>query len=74
MTTEQKEYNGHPSRAHWNVALWFGNDYGLYRLALACKSGKELLERCKETGFVKTPDGYTLTERLCQHAWECVNE
>jgi len=24
-------YNGWPNRAAWNVALWIGNDEGLYR-------------------------------------------
>jgi hypothetical protein len=28
------EYNGHKNWTHWNVALWLGNDEGLYRLAL----------------------------------------
>lgn len=29
-------YNGHKNWNHWNVALWIGNDEGLYRLALDC--------------------------------------
>jgi hypothetical protein len=29
MTTQ--EYNGWTNRETWNVALWFGNDYGLYQ-------------------------------------------
>ena len=27
-------YNGHKNYTHWNVALWIGNDEGLYHLAL----------------------------------------
>lgn len=31
------EYNGHHCWNCWNVALWIGNDEGLYRAALECK-------------------------------------
>jgi hypothetical protein len=31
-----KPYNGHHCRNCWNVALWIGNDYGLYQAALEC--------------------------------------
>ena len=31
-----KPYNGHRSWNAWNVALWIGNDEGLYNLALEC--------------------------------------
>jgi hypothetical protein len=31
-------YNGHHCWNCWNVALWIGNDEGLYRAALDCKS------------------------------------
>lgn len=31
-----KAYNGHRSWNAWNVALWIGNDEGLYRLAMRC--------------------------------------
>ena len=67
-----KKYNGHPSYNHWNVALWFANDYGLYRLAIQCKTGRELMERCDDIGFHKTPDGVRLNERLCGHALRCL--
>lgn len=62
---KSKGYQGHKSRAAWNVALWIGNDEGLYRPALACmrrartkdKAARELLECLPE----KTPDGYPYT-------------
>jgi len=28
-------YNGHPSKAAWNVAQWIAGDEGLYRLAVS---------------------------------------
>ena len=31
-----KPCNGHRSWNAWNVALWIGNDEGLYNLALEC--------------------------------------
>ena len=30
-----KPYNGHRSWNAWNVALWIGNDEGLYRFAIS---------------------------------------
>lgn len=33
-----KPYNGHHCWNCWNVSLWIGNDEGLYRAALDCKS------------------------------------
>jgi len=27
-------YNGHKNWTHWNVALWLGNDEGLYNMAM----------------------------------------
>jgi len=69
-----KTYNGHPSWAHWNVALWFAGDEGLYRMALGCKTGKQLLELCNDIGFYKTPDGARLNERLCAHALQCLRD
>jgi hypothetical protein len=48
------EYNGHRSRNAWNVALWIGNDEGLYNLALRC------LKRAKDYKRVKrTPERVT---------------
>jgi len=31
-----KSYNGHRSWNAWNVALWIGNDEGLYSVAINC--------------------------------------
>ena len=28
-------YNGHRNWTHWNVALWLGNDEGLYNAAMS---------------------------------------
>lgn len=58
-------YNGHKNRNHWNVALWIGNDEGLYRLALDCMrlagtkdaAAQAFVETMREGGFSKTPDG-----------------
>ena len=64
-----KPYNGHRSWNAWNVALWIGNDEGLYRLALDCKRRTSNV-RAASLIFLKymgegakTPDGarYNLT-------------
>lgn len=58
MTT----YNGHRSWNAWNVALWIGDDEGLYNLALDClrqakgnrrKAARLMLQDLPE----RTPDG-----------------
>jgi len=61
MTT----YNGHKNRNYWNVALWIGNDEGLYRMALDClriartkdEAAKAFVQTMHECGVSKTPDG-----------------
>lgn len=58
------EYQGHRSRAAWNVALWVGNDEPLYRRAVELKrkfgvarAAHKLLDELPE----RTPDGYRYT-------------
>lgn len=58
---KDKTYNGHKNWTYWNVALWIGNDEGLYRFALdlkhkygTVKAAKVFVENCVPN---KTPDG-----------------
>ena len=67
---KKQEYNGWFNRATWNVALWLGNDEGVYRAAVAAAKAV----RGRLTGSVaegicrelfpegKTPDGDKLND------------
>ena len=56
-------YNGHRSWNAWNVALWIGNDEGLYNFAQDClKRAKRNPNQAakifmRDYGYTKTPDG-----------------
>lgn len=57
-----KEYNGHRSWNAWNVALWIGNDYGLYEMARECIEAangnmRKATSRMMEYTGDHTPDG-----------------
>lgn len=66
-------YQGYKSWAQWNVALWIGNDEGLYNMARDyikdCKfigrreAAKAMLNCLHDCGITETPDGakYTIT-------------
>jgi len=56
-----EKYNGWKNRQTWNVALWIGNDEGLYNLAKEGKDYKTFVEALKDTGTespisFETPD------------------
>jgi hypothetical protein len=61
------KYNGHRSWAAWSVALWIGNDEGLYRLAIDSLNHQPTIDKAARSMLellpTHTPDGakYTLT-------------
>lgn len=59
--TIQETYKGWKNRETWNVALWIGNDEGLYKVALNTKDYEEFKSEVKEIGngnpiSYETPD------------------
>jgi hypothetical protein len=53
-------YNGWANYETWNVALWIGNDYGLYSIALQCEDYSEFVNAVE--GLIsETPDGVSFT-------------
>lgn len=66
-----KTYNGHKNWNYWNVALWLGNDEGLYNMAReayrscggnARKAAEAFVGELAEHGITKTPDGAEYTK------------
>ena len=68
-----EEYNGHPSYAHWNVALWVAGDERLYGVAKDYSDGESFAEWC-EMGFPATPDFVEVTPELAEYAWDCLQK
>ena len=52
-----ERYNGWKNYQTWNVALWIGNDEGLYNLARECRDYEAFRQEMRELGQVETPDG-----------------
>lgn len=70
--TSGPPYNGHPSYAHWNVALWAGNDEGLYRALVRMKKDEAVSFLMSE--FPRTPDGVHMTKTLAAYAWRSLKD
>jgi len=50
-------YNGWTNYETWNVALWLGNDEGLYNLVRRCDDYKEVVFALLDCGITETGDG-----------------
>ena len=72
-------YNGHKNWNYWNVALWIGNDEGMYRLALDCirqnkgrgglnAAARDFVQAMHDGGNDKTPDGARYTQSAVRAA------
>ena len=55
-------YNGWKNWATWNVALWLGNDEGLYKIARRFVNYKDLAQELVDYGTPTTPDGASYTD------------
>ena len=49
-------YNGWKNYETWNVALWIGNDQGMYEFAKVCGTYANYVEQMREVGYTETPD------------------
>lgn len=62
-----EKYNGWTNYETWNVALWIGNDEGLYSMARECKDYDQFVQQLKECSegspiSFQTPDGVSWTD------------
>ena len=65
MSDDDNTFNGHKNWAYWNVALWLGNDEGLYNFArqlIRAHADKTAAARAfvlamQDMETPKTPDG-----------------
>ena len=57
-----KRYNGWANYETWNVALWIGNDEGLYNIARGERDYASFVDTMRELGSLETPDGVSWTD------------
>jgi hypothetical protein len=55
-------YNGWTNYETWNVALWLGNDEGLYNLARSHRTYTDVRDDLRELGQTETPDGVSYND------------
>ena len=67
VSIDDQPYQGWTNYETWNVALWIGNDEGLYGKAKCCGSYSKLLDVLYENGSKETPDGVKWTDPKVNH-------
>lgn len=81
IEVKRQPYNGWYNRATWNVALWLGNDEGLYNAAkdatrrserLRARDAEEICRELFPSG--KTPDGDSLIDVCWGEIANCLAE
>lgn len=62
------EYNGWTNYETWNVALWIGNDEGLYSIAKQCADYDDFQAVMREDfNSIETPDGVAWNDSGLNH-------
>jgi hypothetical protein len=56
MTDKKQRYNGWKNYETWNVALWIGNNEGLYENAKELGTYERLRDILQVRGIIETPD------------------
>jgi hypothetical protein len=56
MTDKKQRYNGWKNYETWNVALWIGNDEGLYENAKELGTYERLRDILQVRGIIETTD------------------
>lgn len=69
--TQEKEYNGWSNHSTWNVALWIGNDEGIYNFAKYFSNYLDFVAGMKKVSegslAFETPDGVSWTDSALDH-------